>query len=135
MLREEAKFGDATFELGYSSNRTLERRTMIDAMRRNLEGIVQRARDGGTDLVLMTYPSQKRSGFYTVANHEIRRAARRTATPLVNLRREFASRCPDAACREFLFDDGHPKAAGYAIVAELVAEKLQQMLAESRERH
>ena len=76
---------------------------------------------------------QGKSGFYAMANRRILGVARRTETPLVNLRGAFASRCSDVDCREFLFRDGHPNAAGYRLVAEEVSKKLQTLLAEPPE--
>jgi lysophospholipase L1-like esterase len=131
-LRKKATFGDETFELGYSRNSRPNRVKAREDMRSNLESIVERARDDGTQLILMTYPAQERTNFYIRASHEIRRVARRTETALVNLRRQFNTRCPDAACRELLFGDGHPNADGYAFVAELVSEKIRQLLEKPR---
>jgi len=131
--RAEASFGDQTFELGFSRGGMIGGDETASAMRRNLEEMVQRARKGGTKLLLMTYPPQRKSGYYAMANHWIRGVAQRTGTPLVNLQTAFASRCSDADCRELLFRDGHPNAAGYRLVAEEVSKKLQNLLAESQE--
>jgi len=132
--RAEAAFGDQTFELGFSRDTEVEGKgaERAGAMSRNLEEMVQRARNGGTKLLMMTYPPQRKSGFYAMANRQILGVARRTGTPLVNLRSTFASRCSDVDCRELLFRDRHPNAAGYRLVAEEVSKKLQQLLAESQ---
>jgi lysophospholipase L1-like esterase len=130
-LRKEATFGGESFDLGYSRLSEPMGEKALEGMRRNLEGIVQRARDGETQLVLMTYPAQS-TGFYSMASRKTRRIARRTETPLIHLRSVFASRCSDAACRELLFGDGHPNADGYAFVAELVSEKIRQLLEKPR---
>jgi lysophospholipase L1-like esterase len=133
-LRKQATFGDETFELGYSRNSRSNRVKAREDMRSNLKRIVEQARGGGTQLILMTYPAQETTRFYGKASREIRGVARRTETALVNLRHRFAARCSDAACRELLFGDGHPNAEGYAVVAELVSEKIQQLLDEPRQR-
>jgi lysophospholipase L1-like esterase len=134
VLREEASFGDQTFELGFSRNPEPEGAAAAEVIGRNLEEMVRRAQNGGTKLVLMTYPAQEKSGFYAIASRKIRRVARRTKTPLVNLRGAFASRCSDADCRELFFRDQHPNAAGYALMAEEVARQIRKLLAESQER-
>jgi lysophospholipase L1-like esterase len=131
-VSEEATFGNQTFELGFSRRTTDVGGRTHAAMRNNLEEIVRRGREGGTELVLMTYPAQEESGFYVTASRKIRRIAERTRTPLIDLERTFATRCPDLACREFLFRDRHPKAAGYEIVAEEASAKLRELLAGSR---
>jgi lysophospholipase L1-like esterase len=48
----------------------------------------------------------------------------------LDLRALFAERCPDPECRELLFPDEHPNAAGYRIVASEVSRKLAELLAE-----
>ena len=58
------------------------------------------------------------------------RVAERSRTPFVDLRALFAERCPDPECRELLFPDEHPNAAGYRIVASEVSRKLAELLAE-----
>jgi lysophospholipase L1-like esterase len=130
--RAEASFGDEKFELGFSRDTNGERMERSGALIRNLEEMARRARNGKTQLLLMTYPAQMNQELYAIANRLIRNVARQTGTPLVNLEETFASRCPDLGCREYLFRDGHPKAAGYRIVAAEVSEKLRTLLAESR---
>jgi lysophospholipase L1-like esterase len=140
-LRKEATFGDETFDLGFTENsegfardQVLKRAKTTRSMSRNFEELVRRARDGGTKLVFMTYPAQEEAGFYAAASREVWRVARQTGTPLVNLRSVFAARCPEPDCRELLSRDQHPNARGYAIVAEDVAGRLRELLAEPRER-
>jgi len=140
-LRKEATFGDEAFELGFTRrsegfarNQALKLAKTAGSMNHSFEELVRRARDGGTRLVFMTYPAQEEAGFYAAASRQIRRVARQTETPLVNLRSAFAARCPDPDCRELFFRDQHPNARGYAIVAEEVAARLRELVAEPRER-
>jgi lysophospholipase L1-like esterase len=128
--RAEASFGDQTFDLGFSRDADVVGLERSGTLISNLEEMVQRARNAGTKLLLVTYPPQRDPGLYAMASSLIQGVARRTGTPLVNLQSAFASRCSDAYCRELLFRDGHPKAAGYRLVAEEVSEKLQELLAE-----
>jgi lysophospholipase L1-like esterase len=134
VLHKEATFGDQTFELGFAREPEPKGMVVVGALRKNLDEIVRRSRDGGTQLVFLTYPGQESTGSYASASRMIQKVARRTETPLVNLRSTFAERCPDLECRQLLFHDQHPNARGYAIVAEEVAERLRELLAEPRER-
>lgn len=70
----------------------------------------------------MSYPA--RHDFYGFANRVIQNTARRENAPLVDLARLFAPRCPEPRCPELLFEDGHPKAAGYRVIAEVLVQEI-----------
>jgi len=91
-------------------------------LRENLERIARLARDAGSSLYLMTYPSQR--NYYVFANQAITAFAAETGTPLIDLGAVFAPSCPQNACPEKLFPDGHPNASGYRIVAETILARL-----------
>ena len=71
---------------------------------------------------LMTYPA--RASLYGHANGIVRSFAVQSNTPLVDLEAVFTKRCPSEGCPKFLFEDGHPNAAGYAVVADAVRHHL-----------
>ena len=94
----------------------------IAALRSNLQRIVQLARDANVPLYLMTYPTRQNP--YLTATMLITEVAGETGTPLIDLTAVFARICPRRDCPETVFPDGHPKAPGYRIVAETIAERL-----------
>jgi lysophospholipase L1-like esterase len=75
----------------------------------------------------MSYPGSV--GFYPVTNPLIRSVAERTRTPLIDLAAVFAPFCPRHECPELLFDDHHPRPAGYRLVAETLLGRLWGELA------
>jgi len=62
--------------------------------------------------------------FYAYANGVIKAAARENGIPLIHLESIFKPLCPTVECPASFFDDGHPKAPGYRIVAESVLERI-----------
>jgi len=129
VVRREFEFGDEVFEVGMVRDR--EWRPGVESMQilqQNLEELVRLARAKSTPLLLMSYPAQR--GFYPAASHLLERVAEESQTPFIDLRSEFATRCPDRECRELLFPDQHPKAAGYKIIASEVLPRISQLLAE-----
>lgn len=91
----------------------------------NLTAMVALVQASGAQAVLMTYPSNW--GFYPGANRRITEAAGALDVPLIELTPLFIERCPDgpASCAELMFEDGHPRAAGYALVAAEIARALR----------
>jgi lysophospholipase L1-like esterase len=92
----------------------------------NLRLLVDRSRERGVEVHLMTYPARTR--LYEMANPVIRKFARESNTPLVDLEAVFGKRCSSAECPEFLFGDNHPNAAGAELIAETVRDHLSSRL-------
>jgi lysophospholipase L1-like esterase len=131
VVRREFVFGDEVFEVGMVRDAAprpgrVSARTLQD----NLEELVRLARDRRLPLILMSYPAQLKRSFYVTASRVLERVAKESRTPFVDLRTEFSRRCSDPECREFLFPDQHPNAAGYRIVADGVFQTISQLLAE-----
>jgi lysophospholipase L1-like esterase len=117
----KVRVGDREFEMGFAAARPgLEGDSA--GLRRNLLRLVELARDAGSSLYLMTYPSQRT--FYTLANHEIGSVAIQTGTPLIDLSKTFEPLCPEVECPAVLLPDGHPNAPGYRIIAETILTRL-----------
>ena len=93
------------------------------ALAENLTALVREAREHGTNLILMTYPSKDPS-FYHWANSITRSAARQTDTSLIDLTATFKPHCPKSECPAFLLPDQHPTARGYRLVAETILRRL-----------
>ena len=113
--------GGREFEMGYTAGSSSLPEDLA-ALRRNLTRIAQLARDANRPLYLMTYPTKQNP--YLTASMVIEEVAEQTGTPLIDLTRKFAEICPQRDCPETVFPDGHPKPAGYRIVAEAIAEQL-----------
>jgi lysophospholipase L1-like esterase len=114
--------GDREFEMGYTAGESADIGEDIAGLRRNLRRIIRLARDAKRPLYLMNYPTKQNP--YLTASMVIGDVAVETGTPLIDLTAEFARICPKRDCPETVFQDGHPKAAGYRIVAETIAERL-----------
>jgi lysophospholipase L1-like esterase len=115
--------GDREFDMGFADARPgLEGDSA--GLRRNLLRLVELAREAGSSLYLMTYPTQR--AFYGLANHEIGSIAIQTGTPLIDLSAVFAPICPQTDCPELLLQDGHPTPSGYRTIAETILGRLAQ---------
>ena len=120
-----ARYGDVEFEMGFERGATTgEERARLA---RNLDALVAAIEGRGSRVVLMSYPARFGKG-YPQANAEIRRAAGRTGTPLVDLTKAFEAHCPEAECPDWLLPDRHPTARGYAHIAEVLADRLPELL-------
>ena len=61
----------------------------------------------------------------------MRAIAAGSGTPLVDLGRVFETICPELLCPEWLYEDQHPRVAGYRLVAETINERLPELLGEA----
>jgi lysophospholipase L1-like esterase len=119
--RHKVRFGDQEFDMGFTAARSTVPGDGI-GLRANLRRLAELAREAGTSLFLMNYPSQVK--YYVFANKIIAETAEETGTPLIDLTGEFATICPQNQCPEELFPDGHPNASGYRRAAETIVERL-----------
>jgi lysophospholipase L1-like esterase len=76
----------------------------------------------GARPILLTYPADR--DLYGDANDVIRRAAAETGVPLIDLAASFRPRCATLPCAELL-PDLHPSREGYALVADVLVERLR----------
>jgi hypothetical protein len=121
--RHKVRVGDREFEMGFAAAQAgLE--GDLAGLRSNLLRLVQLARDAKRPLYLMTYPSQLNP--YLTASVVIAAVAEETGTPLIKLASAIAQECPEQACPDILFPDGHPKPSGYRIVAETILQRLER---------
>jgi lysophospholipase L1-like esterase len=118
-----ARHGDFEISFGWTSKHELSPRRDLIALKTNLHELIRQSRERDVRLVLLTYPSGIRQGSF--ANPLIRRAARSTGTPFVDLAEVFASECPDEECRGLLFPDHHPRARGHHLIAETLLRRLR----------
>ncbi|MCX8071219.1 MAG: SGNH/GDSL hydrolase family protein [Candidatus Binatia bacterium] len=122
-----ARFGEHEFELGHK----MAPAGVPDWMKRveaNLRAIIAAARWWNIPLILMTYPSG--SFIYGAANDVVRKVARSTGTPLVDVTDDFAQTCPEWSCDE-LFPDQHPTEKGHRRVAEALVAFFRQSLGDT----
>jgi lysophospholipase L1-like esterase len=119
--QHKARVGDLEFDMGFvTAGEGLQGDGA--ALKTNLGRLAELARNAESRFYLMTYPSQK--DFYSPANDVIKAAARENDIPLIDLESIFQPLCPTVECPETFFDDGHPKAPGYRIVAESVLKRM-----------
>jgi len=95
-----------------------------DALVANLGEMAAQARLRGVPLVMTTYPSSHLG--YGRANIAIRAAARESGTVLVDLAAVFRPLCPRKECPGWLYQDQHPVARGYRLVAETIFSQLRE---------
>jgi len=119
--QHKARVGDLEFDMGFvKADKGLWGDSA--ALKENLNRLIEESRAAGTKLYLMTYASKK--NFYIPASKAISEVALETGTPLIDLAAIFEPICPNDDCPDTLFPDGHPKASGYAIVAEAIIERI-----------
>jgi lysophospholipase L1-like esterase len=121
--RHKVRVGDRELEMGFAAAQAGFEGDLA-GLRSNLLRLVELARDAKRPLYLMTYPSQLNP--YLTANVMIAAVAEETGTPLIKLASVIARECPEQACPDVLFPDGHPREKGYRLVAEAILERLAQ---------
>lgn len=125
-----ARFGDREFELGWVRGQRVEDGKQIDErpeaplvlLAENLHRIVVQVEASGAEVVLLTYAS--RTPLYEDANQIIRQVARASGARLIDLSAAVEVACPQLPCEEIFFEDDHPRAAGYRLIAETIIETL-----------
>jgi lysophospholipase L1-like esterase len=95
-------------------------------LRENLRILAAASKRSSVQLVLMTYPG--RFEYYGFANPVIRAIAQESGIPLIDLTPVFRPLCPEFDCPQWLYEDQHPKEAGYRLVAETITARLAEML-------
>ena len=116
-VRATARFGKHVFDMSWTRAKRTQR-SHPDDLANNLQSMVEKAREAGARIVLMTYPSRRRH--YGDANTVIRAAAASMKAPLIDLEKDFRALCPEIDCPRWLFEDQHPRPSGYRVIAEKI---------------
>ena len=119
-----ARYGGEEYAVGWKEAKPGELKDPFAALERNLVALVERIRELRAEPILMTYPAHRAA--YERANRLIRNAARTADVALIDHAAVFAEQCPDEACLELLFEDGHIKAPGNRLVALTLRDRLQR---------
>ncbi|HEY8155862.1 MAG TPA: GDSL-type esterase/lipase family protein [Myxococcota bacterium] len=116
------RIGDHVFDFGFQhANREMPG---ADArLVENLERLNAAIQKSGARALFMTYPG--RYALYGQANRAIRHAAHTKQLPLLDLTVIFQEPCPLEKCPTMLFEDQHPTARGYRLIAEQIAAWIQ----------
>jgi lysophospholipase L1-like esterase len=114
------RYGDIEFPVGYT--RAAPGPGLDARLLENLGAVAELSRAFGAELIFMTYPS--RMWNYGDAGRLIRQAAADSGTRLVDLAAVFDPVCPREPCAEWLYEDHHPTAQGYQLVAETLVREL-----------
>jgi lysophospholipase L1-like esterase len=95
----------------------------IDHLQDNLAKIVEISTRYDVDLYLLTYAAS--TSFYARSNTELRDFANKSHINFIDVAREMRRHCPVRdQCPEFFFEDFHPNAAGYRMIADFVLTRL-----------
>lgn len=125
-VESKVRYGRREFSMGWRMEMQPKQQAAM-ALNRNLESVVQYSREFGASLFLMTYPSGNPIFFYSAASPIIRTVAEETNTPLIDLAAKFGGLCADFDCLRFLLRDQHPNPEGHRVIAETVAQRLNQL--------
>ena len=118
--RHKARVGDLEFDQGFVTAAPGLQGDSV-ALEANLRRLIEQARAAETPIYLMSYPTT--TNFYTSASEAISAVALETGAPLIDLAAIFEPLCPTVDCPDMLYEDGHPKASGYRIVAEAIMKQ------------
>jgi len=124
--RHRLRMGDREIDMGFRRAGPGGVEGYQEALYGNLQQLVVETARFPTEILFMTYPS--RENFYGIANRIVRQVARKTETPLVDLARVFARLCPAEPCPALLYEDHHPTAAGYRVIAETLVARLTRWI-------
>lgn len=119
-----ARFGDVEFSMGFS--KAPRQADHDERLEENLRAVAEIARSFAAEPVFMTYPS--RMWNYGDASRFLRSAAAATNTRLIDLATVFAPQCPQEPCPDWLYEDHHPTARGYHLIAETLVQELNGTL-------
>jgi lysophospholipase L1-like esterase len=117
--------GDREFPVGWTTEIGAPEKVEAE-LRDNLRRLATLSESSPARLVFMTYPGRFR--YYGVANSAIRDVAQESGIPLIDLTRVFEPLCPELKCPDWLFEDQHPRVAGYRLVAETITSRLSELL-------
>ena len=117
------RFGDHTIDMGWArdTNRKRDHTNWTADVERNLLAMTEMARGRGVKVVFLTYPTGV--AIYAQASDTLRRVAKITGAPLVDVTPTFAPQCPYWSC-PLLFPDQHPTVEGHRIVARALFDTL-----------
>src|SRR5262249_17744529 len=115
-----ARYGDVEFPMGFA--KAPGQADHDERLVENLRAVADTARAFGAEPVFMTYPS--RMWNYGDAGRLIRIAAGDSKTRLIDLAAVFDPVCPSEPCPEWLYQDHHPTARGYQLIAETLVRQL-----------
>ncbi len=116
------RVGDRVFDFGFeNANRRIPgaARHLVENLGR-LHAVIKKA---GARALFITYPA--RFQIYGEANRAIRQSARTKGLPLLDLTVNFLKPCPQKKCPTLFFDDQHPTAEGYRLMAKKIAAWIQ----------
>lgn len=115
------RVGDRDFDFGFQRG-SVNMFLAEQQLSRNLLKLRDLSLASGARALFMTYPG--RYELYGRANRAIRLAAD-AGLPLLDLKEIFRDPCPLEKCPELLFEDQHPNAKGYRLVARQIAAWIQ----------
>jgi lysophospholipase L1-like esterase len=124
------RYGAHRFQVGWKMADETNRGSMQE-LKQNLVRLTEQAKQHGVQLVFLNYASGKR--LYLAASNAINEVATATGTPVIDLQSEFRRVCSNQPHPRWLYDDGHPRADGYTLIAQTIAHELPAILSASPE--